>query len=208
MAASAAHKKQKEKVLKKIHLSEIASEAAKMRKKQNINSYIDYIWNKYDADSSNSLEVGEVQSMIIDYVNKELPLDMCVALIQSICPAEDEESESNSEEDIVIDRASFSKFVSNGILMTEKEIEDYKSRSPFHQILSDWFAALQHEAEKFSKHHKINANSLFRTKILKEAAAIARQRQDLRRQKKLINENITKAVQHRSEGQGSPRKFL
>ena len=208
VAASVALKRQTRKAKKKNNLQVIAAQAAITARKNNVSSYIDYIWHKYDADSSESLEIEEVQSMINDYVSMELPYDMCAALVQSIRPHTDDEEESDSEEELTIDKASFSGFVSHGITMSEKELEDYKSRSHSHHILSDWFKAIQYESEKFSKHSKINANSLFRKTIQDEAAAIARERQDIRRRKKQMTENITKAATQRNNIKVAHDNFL
>ena len=95
---------------------------------EDVQSYLKYIWAKYDADESGGIDANETKTMLEDFTHHTVSLKDCKAFIKSV------DQDGNG----LISRDELGQIIAYGIAMDQKDRVAYASRGPINSSSPRW----------------------------------------------------------------------
>ena len=93
-----------------------------------ISDFLQFIWNKYDADMSGGIDTEETRNMIVDVTGKSVSIDSCEQFLKSI----------DTDGDMLIQKDELADFINRGINLSDALRQQYAARGELHAIIIDF----------------------------------------------------------------------
>jgi hypothetical protein len=116
-----------------------AEKYSPMEEKEELDAFLECIWQEYDADESGSIDPEETKKMIENITGKKVSLHECKNFLLSI----------DTNGDMLIQREELSAYIYKGVKLSAVARENFKNRGPLQTTMIEFFDGIDRERIKF-----------------------------------------------------------
>ena len=111
-----------------------------IKQKRELESFLAYIWNRYDADNSGGIDTEETKQMIEDITSRTVSVRECKQFLRHI----------DGDGDNIIQSEELLKFIYAGLSLDEEQKQQYSSRGELHETIIEFFAGMDRKRIEFA----------------------------------------------------------